>query len=1068
MMNSFLYRGNATLLKRSVALLFVSMFAVVAWAQSFTISHTMTPGTCIADASLKIDVTPTNMPAGTQYQYTLYNLTTGAPGLPVVSADLSYTFRDLTAGTYRVEVLARGTSLAPQVRNSINVTTTYVPITVALDLVNSLNSYSCGSGEIVLTIRHGKGDYEVKIVSGPMRVGEVIPYTKVFPNNWTTETNTYKLEGNNWLPGNYEIEVRDAGCGYVAKYTFPITLINEIQYYNFSNGFYDPAKGCNVHRYNFSTTNLPTDHLKYIQRERLEIAILHPGQSEADLIWQPITQNISHFFAEAKVNGFQLFKDYHHLTKMSLGNRVLPVTAIIRLKQCPQVQRRYPISTSIYSEIVVENKQRYRDLTCEDTSFYYKGEAVNFPLCYPRTYKIYHLEGGVLNFMHTYQQDFEDDVEYFDLLKRLGPLPNGVRRTLVVEASDLNGNSLKDTVAVFFSGEFYVDPDSCYLSYTGRFTRRIYLSSQRSHVCGLKAELYDASGTLLQTDSLVDPSNNVYFRFPKMNYGQTYKVVFVDKATGLKLYEQVVNYPKPQYLKRFVPYIEPSRHNQMDGRIQMTLSGTLGAGSVLTVTSPSNKVVYTKVYPEGYNSDNNSYQVLIDFAPIEMGRYKYQIHNTCDGSDTIAYYDAKAYYVRDFKYELAYDCGTAIFKPSAKVFLGDQEVPASEYRFFVHPNDRRVEEKMLSPGEGLLLSGDGNYVVSVVVTTGFSASSITYQNYIYHLNNRGNRDNYADNMLVDFPVSYVTPSLNIDRARSMSYVCGPNSLGTIILQAQGGVAPYTYELYRTEADRDAGANKLQTFTGPFAQFTYGKIGETYHVLIKDKCGSSFKHAVHLINVTDLSAAYALPSRVCAGDPIQLRLMGPEALKQNTNITWYNPQNARIGTTADLDLPGATAAMSGRYRAEFYLQGCDIKVTNFVDVTVDQAITVNTIPQTESACIGKPVALTGPVPPSGTTMYWEVASLRQLNPYPTGINDTYEYTWEGQRLVGNTNESTHRAVFVRAGVYVVRPVYTNGGCFAEGAPITVNVKACTVPVNPHLMHRPIIDWSRFNSTPTRTI
>lgn len=1075
MMNSFLYRGNATLLKRSVALLFVSMFAVVAWAQSFTISHTMTPGTCIADASLKIDVTPTNMPAGTQYQYTLYNLTTGAPGLPVVSADLSYTFRDLTVGTYRVEVLARGTSLAPQVRNNITVTTTYVPTTVALDLVNSLNSYACGTGRIVLTIQNGKGNYEVKIVSGPMRVGEVIPMSKFSKRGSGALAtsiivpNAYVLEGENWLPGNYEIEVKDSDCGYIARYTFPINLITEIDYYGFNSGSVKVDRGCNYHRFGFSNKSLSSDVRKYIEQGRYEIGFLFPGQSESEITWFPDVYD-GVFVVSATIDTYKLFQDNRALLREQFGNLTLPMTAILRVKQCPQVEKRIPIYTSINEGIAFDSKGWSFSLDqCDSLIVEYGFKYINPPLCFPITLKAYNLEGTTRTLIATGQQHRIDVLPTVDILTVIPDLlqrphpGNRILNKIEVEATDVNGNILKDTTSILSGKSIYTERDTCGMSYTALAALEITVGRTQYHICNFKIEVYDNLNRLVTTVGVGEgtPTQARRLKIPNLKYGVRYKLVFVNPNTGQKITEEILEQSKVDVLNRFKPEVQPNLSKENYGRLALTLTGWIGAGSVLTVTSPSGEIVYNKTYETTTNLTNNTALILHE-SVLEPGRYKYFLRNTCDGKDTTAYLDVGLYHVRDFKYTLNYDCGVARLTPSAQVFLGDNQLPSSDYAFYVHPYDNRVEDKLIREGESLLISGEGNYVVSVVITTQFS--HWTYRNYTEYLN----YPDLQDWRLVDFPMSYVTPSLNIDTERSMTYVCGTSSLGTILLTAKGGVAPYTYELYRTEADRDAGTNVLATQTGVDVRFDYGRMGDDYYVLVKDKCGSRFKHTVHLINITDLSAAYALPNRVCTGDPIQLRLIGPQTLKEASEVKWYRPNGVLLSNTPDIDIPDATAAHSGRYRAEFKLTGCDVGVVNYVDVVVDAPISVTSTPKTETVCVGKPVTLVGSTAPSGTTIYWELASSRKYDPLGVLLGKPYQYSWEGQRLVGNTNESTHRAVFVRAGVYVVRPVYTNGGCFAEGAPITVNVKACTVPVNPHLMHRPIIDWSRFNSTPTTTI
>lgn len=1029
MMNSFLYRGNATLLKRSVALLFVSMFAVVAWAQSFTISHTMTPGTCIADASLKIDVTPTNMPAGTRYQYVLYNLSTGADPVTIPTDQLSQTYTFLTAGTYRVEVISLGVSATPQILNNIRVTTTYVPIEVALNArytVRPIEHASCPTGVLAFNIKGGRGQYKVKMKTSPLRQGAEIPFT--------VQNDVYILN-DYWSLGDYVIEVSDE-CNSVVVYQFSINRAQTLDFIsNISLGMYDGTTSCK--RALVGLTYDPS-LIEYERLQDFEFSFSFPFETQPRP-WQNFTGTSS------SAGSYTYDFDVTFAQLRAHSNAIMR----IRHKLCPdkifERSRLYDLAR-IGPDIVLQGNNNNYEPTdeCNDDVFLRKNNSIT-EYCWPLNIKVYDTKTGDLI---SSLNDWDGKQKHV-----IAKLKNG-GQSFRLEITDRKGHNFTLPLSYYERSDWFTYSfpyvDSCN-NLTGQYYDRLS-EFTIAYKCLQKLTIKREDGVIVHDG----PASATGYRVALISSDLNHEFTFVYNDTTIVRNIKFDTQYRGGSNNRITP--RGFYHAPNYGVIDFVTHTNHSKGGIAKLTRPDG-TTSTQSLAGRYAYNSSPVFQVSGFVPY--GRYTYEYFNPCTEKTDVLHIDFDGFYeVQDFSYKVEYLCNSFKITPYAKVY----DNVANKYvepAFILFSKNKALqhEKRVIKLGDSFAAYEPGEYILSVVQ----DAPLNTYRQLEYSFPN----PDTTDSRLFDLNLSLKFPSLTIDNTASFAFRCGSSAYVNIHAKAVGGSGPYTYELYKTSEDRELRRNIVETIVGESAIFEYASMASKYYMLIRDNCGSSYEYDVQVYDVTELKLAYALPERVCEGSPIQLRMLGPASLKQNSQIQWYDPQSNSIGSTADLDIPNATLAKAGRYKVIFRLQGCDIPVTNYVDIQVDRAVSVVSQPKTETGCVGKPLSLVGPTAPEGTVVHWELATTRRPNPRYNPlrpVDSQYLYTW-GNELLGTGQGGTYSAIFMKPGMYVVKPVYTIGNCSADGAPITVNVKHCVVPVNPHLMHRPIIDWNKFNSTPT---
>lgn len=1051
-MNNLRFVGLSAIRRYTMLLLLWAM-AAMAWAQdcSFSISHTMTPGVCTADGAIKVDIINTTAPTSTQFQYLLFNITAGGEPATIRTTERSYTFTNLVPGRYRVEVIAQcaGGSASSQSINDINVTTTYVPMIGGHNQDLSRDSYACGTGRIVVSLSKGKGRYTIRIANGPMRVGETIPYTVV-------STGEYQLDYEDWKPGTYKIAVTDE-CNNV--FAFDV-IVRKIEAFPELPGL--DFKGisttdCKTILLEYKVSNAGLEQVtKSIAAGVFEIGFALRGQSEADISWFVLSNTSGSVSLTSSKSWYETLEE---LSQYS-GYYSDTVSVNLRLKSCPWQRKQYKKLLSFSKRFEIQFASSSTNSTCKKPSGLQvkMGELGIF--CAPITYELRAEINGANKFLgtkvHHTPRDWSSDIPIPDNIA----LPSKERDTLRIhlKATDANGHVATQTylMSVKFKSRVtnYIERAKIYDYYT---SRELHLgsSSSQDFTCNVKARLYNADSLMIQELTL--PAE-----FRHLEVGKKYFIKYIEGDQVLQ--EVPVEGPKPTTppigdVNKITPEFNSNGSAISYGGITLWIEGKIGKNSHFTVTGPEGYSYRREI--EFETSGTNYYPVTTSILP--RGTYTFKFYNSYNGKTLTTTYDHLGFYqVEDFDYDVTYGCGLAYIRPRATVKLGKRVLRSDEYVFFIHPKNQAVQEIVVREGEAITLSKEGEYIISLAVKK--SSQDRTYQHYLEHLK----KHDYQDDRLVDIPITYKTPSLNIDSTRTLAYACANNVLGDIYIQAHGGIAPYTYQLfldpdYQQPARYTDGREVKQTGASA-VYFKYGQMGQTYYVRYTDACGSLQKYKIRMLNVNDLQLAYAVPSRVCSGGTVSLRMAGPEVFRKQTTALWRDPQGRTINSSngsVDRELVDVTAAKAGMYSVVFTLPGCGTPVTNQVNVEVTNAVN-STIPSTTeyTACVGKSIAIQGATTTEPkASISWQYAMTRTLNPdFLTGTSDEeYIYRWKEHPALENATQSTLNMSFYKPGLYALRN-FISYGCELVSPPILVRVRYCYVPLNPHLMHRPSVDWS----------
>ncbi|MDO4714972.1 MAG: hypothetical protein Q4A44_01645 [Bacteroidales bacterium] len=1051
-MNNLRFVGLSAIRRYTMLLLLWAM-AAMAWAQdcSFSISHTMTPGVCTADGAIKVDIINTTAPTSTQFQYLLFNITAGGDPTTIRTTERSYTFTNLVPGRYRVEVIAQcaGGSASSQSINDINVTTTYVPMIGGHNQDLSRDAYACGTGRIVVSLSKGKGTYTIRIANGPMRVGETIPYTVV-------STGEYQLDYEDWKPGTYRIAVTDE-CNNVFAFDVVVGEITEIP--NVRGSYLGvSSQDCRTLKMLSGFQLKIEGHRKTLQAGLYEIGYAFRGQSDADIVWHTLS-NSSTLSIVAPKSLYELSQEvagtYRNLGATDSERRGYytdKLTLITRLKPCPSVRTQQKIDVHYYDYFHVdllnlENCRPSLRVQMHNKAIYCA------PITYELRVEINGLNVLVGNFVSQTPSEWSPQFPIPDNV----PMPKqGETLKIHLKATDANGlvwmqtSSVTETFPLSFSTE-----KACSPTYGVKTTRYLFnkeLNLNREFLCGLTVRLYNSSSQLIGEYPAPAAING-------LEWGKRYYLHYMQGNQKLK--EVIVERENASINNVLRATGERSQHALNYGSIYVTVGGVSGDNSYLTITGPEGYSYRRTILVGSSGGGTTGFKSPESHLP--KGIYTVKFYNSCNGKTVTTTYDHPGFYqVEDFDYDITYGCGLAHIRPRAKVKLGNRFLGDNEYAFFIHPKNQAVQNVVAREGETITLSKEGEYTISLVIHR--STSNWTYQSYLNYLN----KSDYEDYRLVDIPIIYKTPSLNIDSTRTLAYACANNVLGDIYIQAHGGIGPYTYQLFLDpdyqQPARYTDGREVKETGASAVYFKYGQMGQTYYVRYTDACGSLQKYKIRMLNVNDLQLAYAVPSRVCSGGTVNLRMAGPEVFRNQATALWRDPQGRTINSSdgsVDREIVNVTAAKAGMYSVVFTLPGCGTPVTNQVKVEVTNAVN-GTIPSTTeyTVCVGKSIAIQGATTTEPkASISWQYARTRTLNPdFLTGTSDEeYIYRWEEHPALENATQSTLNMSFDKPGLYALRN-FISYGCELVSPPILVRVRYCYVPLNPHLMHRPSVDWS----------
>jgi hypothetical protein len=280
-------------------------------------------------------------------------------------------------------------------------------------------------------------------------------------------------------------------------------------------------------------------------------------------------------------------------------------------------------------------------------------------------------------------------------------------------------------------------------------------------------------------------------------------------------------------------------------------------------------------------------------------------------------------------------------------------------------------------------------------------------------------------------INYAADPLSLDVDITAAYVCVGESTGNITVSGINGVAPFIYQLW------DA-ANTTQligdTYSNDVVHFAYGAPNQTYTVRVRDQCGNNFNQQVTLSDLNTVSIVYAPNGNsTCDDGTIEIRCI----TLGDTEYSWTGP-NGFTASTQHITIENATSANTGWYYVSVKPEYCGAIMKDSIYFTVSNDLSEEPA-QNYEFCLGSESPL--------------------LDNETTGGSGNYTYQWQsslngssGWTNIGGATNETYQTAPTNAGTLYFRRVTTDTVCeiTSNGNPITVVVKACSVPVNPHLM------------------
>jgi hypothetical protein len=232
--------------------------------------------------------------------------------------------------------------------------------------------------------------------------------------------------------------------------------------------------------------------------------------------------------------------------------------------------------------------------------------------------------------------------------------------------------------------------------------------------------------------------------------------------------------------------------------------------------------------------------------------------------------------------------------------------------YSLHSGPSGTDHTGVSSGGYLLLPVSGEYVVKLTSVQGSTSSnsSIYYRDTLH--------------------ISYERKPLSLDANLTSAYACGAEGAGFIRVQGANGSGSYAYEL-RTQG----GATLIDA--NATGRFTYGQAGETYTIRVKDNtCNTYFDQDVTILNLSGAQIAYSsggsMTDVFCQGQTLQLNCipLGSNAYR------WEGP-DGWTSTEQNPARPNAVPSMSGRYTVEVTPEGCNVPMSQSIDIIVSPCV-----------------------------------------------------------------------------------------------------------------------------------
>jgi gliding motility-associated-like protein len=388
---------------------------------------------------------------------------------------------------------------------------------------------------------------------------------------------------------------------------------------------------------------------------------------------------------------------------------------------------------------------------------------------------------------------------------------------------------------------------------------------------------------------------------------------------------------------------------------------------------------------------------IAENVKLSEGLYRFKVTDTCGFVDTLRV-DYKTYKVVDFRYEMQYDCNSALLIPSATVYLGNDALPYYYYYFRLleaPPLTSYYSLESVYSGGTIQLTVPGHYKLQL---------STIYQS-------PGSPDACSLDT-IDFYYSPEISKVTFDKVDA--YICDEGN-GYIEFLVKGGIGNISYVLI------GPGDEILKEEILPKGTpFTYDNAEKNvaYKVEFRDmNCsGAGGSEIITVSNLVQDRLIFG-PGALCSGETINLYSDVPAE-----SYLWTFPNGLGTSTLANPVIYNASAEHKGIYNLEITnVKGCLANFSRSIDIDVFNTV----VPEADSmkyVCVGN-----------------------STEPVEATVSPGYKLIWYNEHKVEIPVAPSYSTTKADTFRYFVSQYETSLFCYSDTIPVTIIVEDLPAPV-----------------------
>ncbi|MDO5075594.1 MAG: hypothetical protein Q4D66_06990 [Bacteroidales bacterium] len=839
---------------------------VDACAESFGISTNISPSLCQSNGRIEITLTGEH----SNYYNFQYALQPDKTGDFSIGATTNTTLTGIPAGRYSIIVSAVCKSnekhRVTKTFSDIVVPGTYKVIQASFNQSLSVATLpNCSTGRIVLNVKEGNGKYTFTIVKAPD--GVPVPQT-IVP---IKKGDDYTFPTDSYPEGTYRVEVKD-GC-YTASVELNVGRLTKLPtLYNESQTIFTPkpveSYDCSVLRASVSPSNESLEDFelkKYIEQGLLEISMVPAGGTPTTWHTFPkTTEVLSYNIAPEKVSDLY--------TPQSLEVH-------IRAKACPTFVRKFFINVKkpyITTSVSQSSDCLYMNYTISP------WQDFDGMYCFPLTLTLFRgsssKKGEVIA---TKTINHHKDPQVFSIPYETGDYH------LTVTDKEGKFTYTRDISSKYFL--YFKTIPHCD-SYVETVQPASFLDC-----LPVTIEVFEMNGKSERKVTSLRYTTNNYLPTPPLKYGTLYEYRVRRDDQPNTLYTATRNVVKPDEtytMSTSAGYADACQEGW--GKLIIKKVISLRSNTRINLTGPEG------FEPQSF-TDGGYNEVRSKSAYTPPGTYTMTATDEC-GIQTATYEHTGFYKVQSFSYTSRLTCAGLVIRPTAQLTLLGASAPCY-FRIKKGPEGGFVAQSIAQGGE-LTLSVEGTYELALCTS-----------------------NSYASCPLRTIIVEYKRSALQLSTAHTAAYVCNAGDVnGHIIVKAENGVPPYTYELYDKTNTKRINIDHIVEPNDAW-HYVYGKANEVFTIRMQDACGNRFAQQVTMLNMKLAIVAAVRRSVVCAGEKIELLSLPFDSYQ------WYDPKGKLISTQQNPVITNVKPSQTGIYRVHVRSNQCGSELDGYIKVTV---------------------------------------------------------------------------------------------------------------------------------------